>query len=136
MVCMMMLTPIIYLDSFTFTRINVILTSEDEVMNGFAEYTNSTFIWVDQNDAAIELLDSKDLISLQKNIFKQIKSDIKYKFEPHISLIYKIMPEYIKKEIIHSLHLQNTYKMNKVMAVRTDQNIVDWKIVAERDLYA
>lgn len=46
------------------------------------------------------------------------------------------MPEYIKKEIIHSLHLQNTYKMNKVMAVRTDQNIVDWKIVAERDLNA
>ncbi|MFL3028001.1 MAG: hypothetical protein ACJZ1O_06905 [Candidatus Neomarinimicrobiota bacterium] len=84
----------------------------------------------------IELSVSKDLISLQKNIFKQIKSNIKYKFEPHISLIYKIMPEYIKKEIIHSLHLQNTYKMNKVMAVRTDQNIVDWKIVAERDLYA
>ena len=84
----------------------------------------------------IELLGSKDLISLQKNIFKQIKSDIKYKFEPHISLIYKIMPEYIKKEIIYSLHLQNSYRMNKVLAVRTDRNIVDWKIIAERDLYA
>ena len=84
----------------------------------------------------IELLDSKDLISLQKNINKQIKSDIGYKFDPHISLIYKIMPEYLKKEIIDSLSLQNSFKMNKVVAVKTDQNIVDWKIIVERELYA
>ena len=84
----------------------------------------------------IELLDSKDLISLQKKLFKQIKSDIEYKFDPHISLIYKIMPEYIKKEIIDSLSLQNSFKMNKVVAVKTDQNIVDWKIIVERELYA
>jgi len=84
----------------------------------------------------IELADRKDLISLQKNIFKQIKSDKKYIFEPHISLIYKIMPEYIKKEIIDSLYLQNSFKMNKVVAVKTDQNIVDWEIIVERELYA
>lgn len=84
----------------------------------------------------IELADRKDLISLQKNIFKQIKSDKKYIFEPHISLIYKIMPEYIKKEIIDSLSLQNSFKMNKVVAVKTDQNIVDWEIIVERELYA
>ena len=84
----------------------------------------------------IELADRKNLISLQKNIFKQIKSDKKYKFEPHISLIYKMMPEYIKKEIIDSLSLQNSFKMNKVVAVKTDQNIVDWEIIVERELYA
>ena len=84
----------------------------------------------------IELADRKDLISLQKNIFKQIKSDNKYIFEPHISLIYKMMPEYIKKEIIDSLSLQNSFKMNKVVAVKTDQNIVDWEIIVERELYA
>lgn len=84
----------------------------------------------------IELADRKDLISLQKNIFKQIKSDNKYIFEPHISLIYKMMPEYIKKEIIDSLSLQNSFKMNKLVAVKTDQNIVDWEIIVERELYA
>ena len=84
----------------------------------------------------IELADSKDLLLLQKNIFKQIKSDKKYIFEPHISLIYKMMPEYIKKEIIDSLSLQNSFKMNKVVAVKTDQNIVDWEIIVERELYA
>ena len=29
--------------------IDIILTSEDENMNGFATFTNTTFIWVDQN---------------------------------------------------------------------------------------
>ena len=47
-----------------------------------------------------------------------------------------MMPEYIKKEIIDSLSLQNSFKMNKVVAVKTDQNIVDWEIIVERELYA
>ncbi len=39
--------------------IDVIFTSEDEIMNGYAMWTNQTFIWVDQNDAAIWLEDEK-----------------------------------------------------------------------------
>lgn len=39
--------------------IDVIFTSEDEIMNGYALWTNQTFIWVDQNDAAIWLEDEK-----------------------------------------------------------------------------
>ena len=40
-------------------KIDIILTTEDEVMNGFAIYFNSTFIWVDQNDAAVWLENQK-----------------------------------------------------------------------------
>jgi len=39
--------------------IDVIFTAEDEIMNGYAMPTNQTFIWVDQNDAAIWLEDEK-----------------------------------------------------------------------------
>ena len=39
--------------------IDIILTTEDEIMNGFAMFTNQTFIWVDQNDAAVWLEDQK-----------------------------------------------------------------------------
>lgn len=39
--------------------IDIIFTTEDEIMNGFALWTNTTFIWVDQNDAAIWLEDEK-----------------------------------------------------------------------------
>ncbi|HIB74116.1 MAG TPA: hypothetical protein EYO50_09385, partial [Candidatus Marinimicrobia bacterium] len=37
--------------------IDIIFTTEDEIMNGFAQWTYNTFIWVDQNDAAIWLED-------------------------------------------------------------------------------
>jgi len=39
--------------------IDIIFTTEDEIMNGFAIWTYTTFIWVDQNDAAIWLEDEK-----------------------------------------------------------------------------
>jgi len=40
-------------------RVDIIFTAEDEIMNGYALWTNMTFIWVDQNDAAIWLEDVK-----------------------------------------------------------------------------
>ncbi|MCH7611973.1 MAG: hypothetical protein IIB45_01285 [Candidatus Marinimicrobia bacterium] len=39
--------------------IDIIFTTEDEIMNGFALWTYTTFIWVDQNDAAIWLENEK-----------------------------------------------------------------------------
>ena len=39
--------------------IDIIFTTEDEIMNGFAMNTYTTFIWVDQNEAAIWLEDEK-----------------------------------------------------------------------------
>jgi len=43
----------------TLPRIDIIFTTEDEIMNGYALWTNMTFIWVDQNDASIWLEDVK-----------------------------------------------------------------------------
>jgi hypothetical protein len=39
--------------------IDIIFTTEDEIMNGFALWTNQTFIWIDQNDATIWLENGK-----------------------------------------------------------------------------
>lgn len=43
----------------TIPVIDIIFTTEDEIMNGFATHMNNTFIWVDQNDVAIWLEDKK-----------------------------------------------------------------------------
>jgi len=94
-------------------------------------YTN--ILW---KTVFIELVVNKDLKSLQNSIYTEIKSNIDYKFDPHISLIYKLMPNNIKKEIINSLHLKNSFKMDKIVAVKTGQNILDWKIIVEREFYA
>lgn len=43
----------------TLPRVDIIFTAEDEIMNGYAMWSNQTFIWVDQNDAVIWLEDEK-----------------------------------------------------------------------------
>jgi hypothetical protein len=43
----------------TLPILDIIFTNEDEVMNGYAMFTNQTFIWVDQNDASIWLENQK-----------------------------------------------------------------------------
>ncbi|NOZ03623.1 MAG: hypothetical protein GXO92_03320 [FCB group bacterium] len=40
-------------------KIDITFTSEDEIMNGYALWSNMVFIWVDQNDAALWLEDEK-----------------------------------------------------------------------------
>lgn len=40
-------------------KIDITLTSEDEILNGYASWTNSVFIWVDQNDTPVWLEDEK-----------------------------------------------------------------------------
>ncbi len=43
----------------TLPKLDIVLTSEDEVLNGFAVPANYTIIWVDQNDAALWTGDEK-----------------------------------------------------------------------------
>jgi len=52
------------MDLDSIPTIDIIFTSEDEIMNGFALWTYATFIWVDQNDAAIWLEDEKWLFQV------------------------------------------------------------------------
>ncbi len=52
--------------------IDVIFTSEDEIMNGYALWTNQTFIWVDQNDAAVWLEDEKWLFQVVSHELQHI----------------------------------------------------------------
>ena len=40
-------------------RLDIVFTSEDEILNGFAMPSNNTIIWVDQNDAALWAGDEK-----------------------------------------------------------------------------
>jgi len=52
--------------------IDIIFTTEDEIMNGYAMWTNQTFIWVDQNDAAIWLENGKWLYQVLSHELQHI----------------------------------------------------------------
>ena len=45
-------------------KVDITFTAEDEIMNGYAMWSNQVFIWVDQNDAVIWLEDEKWLFQV------------------------------------------------------------------------
>lgn len=52
----------------TLRRLDIVFTTEDEVLNGFAMPSNHTVIWVDQNDAALWSGDEKWMRTVLANI--------------------------------------------------------------------
>ncbi|MCH7763679.1 MAG: hypothetical protein IIB95_08050 [Candidatus Marinimicrobia bacterium] len=61
---------------------------------------------------------------------------IPYSFSPHISLIYKEMPDEQKEKIIRNLSVKNSYKMDKITAMKTGHDVKHWEKIAEVQLNA
>ena len=97
-------------------------------MNGLNHTMN---IW---KTVFIELEDSPELLDLQQNIVSSIPNLKPYSFEPHISLIYKEMPMEKKEKIIRNLAVRNSYKMDKIIAMKTGPNVDQWEKVMEVSL--
>ena len=84
----------------------------------------------------IELLRSSELEQLQQEVISQFQVEQPYKFSPHISLLYKEIPDKIKEDIIRNLQVKNSFKMDKIAAVRTGPNVDNWETVVEIPFHA
>ena len=82
------------------------------------------------------LENSQQLIQLQQKLIREIPLPHQYDFSPHISLIYKSMSTRKKKGIIEKLSLKSTYKMDKISAVETGSDVINWKNITEMKLNA
>ena len=84
----------------------------------------------------IELEKSQELTWLQQKLVRRIPAPKQYDFSPHISLIYSVMSTGGKKGIIEKIPLRNSFKMDKISAVETGLDVVNWKNIAEVKLHA
>ena len=84
----------------------------------------------------IELLRSPELEKLQQAVISQFPKGQPYKFLPHISLLYKEMPDKKKEDIIRNLQVKNSFKIDKIAAVRTGPNVDKWETVVEIPIHA
>ena len=84
----------------------------------------------------IELLRSSELEQLQQAVISQFQVEQPYEFSPHISLLYKEIPEKKKEDIIRNLQVKNSFKINKIAAVRTGPNVDNWITVVEIPFHA
>ena len=84
----------------------------------------------------IELLGSPELEQLQQAVISQFPKAKPYEFLPHISLLYKEMSDKKKEDIIRNLQVKNSFKMDKIAAVRTGPNVDNWETVVEIPFHA
>ena len=84
----------------------------------------------------IELLRSPELEQLQQAVISQFPKGQPYEFLPHISLLYKEIPDKKKENIIRNLQVKNSFKMDKIAAVRTGPNMDNWSTVVEIPFHA
>jgi len=84
----------------------------------------------------IELLSSPELEQLQQAVISQFPKGQPYEFLPHISLLYKEIPDKKKEDIIRNLQVKNSFKMDKIAAVRTGPNVDNWATVVEIPFHA
>ena len=83
----------------------------------------------------IQLHVHKSLSLLQQRIRNELGENYYYQFDPHISLIYKDgMSENEKLNIIGSLTIKNTFKMENIMINKTGDQIEEWKVVYKQKL--
>jgi len=84
----------------------------------------------------IELLSSPELEQLQQAVISQFPKGQPYEFLPHISLLYKEIPDKKKEDIIRNLQVKNSFKMDKIAAMRTGPNVDNWATVVEIPFHA
>ena len=84
----------------------------------------------------IELLKSPELEQLQQAVISQFPEGQPYEFLPHISLLYKEIPDKKKEDIIRNLQVKNSFKMDKIAAMRTGPNVDNWATVVEIPFHA
>ena len=82
----------------------------------------------------IELKMNNQLESIHKNLKKHFEKISKYEFNPHISLIYKILPIEEKIKIINELDIKSEFRINKLAVQKFFPDIEKWKIVKEYNL--
>ena len=96
-----------------------------------AEILESEELW---KTVYMELKMNKHLELVYKNLKKHFEKIVKYQFNPHISLMYKILPIEEKIKIIKELNIKNKFMVNKLVVQKFVPDVEKWKIVKEYNL--
>jgi len=116
----------------------------DDVVNEVAQNSNSFLVKKSEilqseilwKTVYIELEMNQKLELVHKNLKKHFEKILKYEFNPHVSLIYKILPTEEKIKIINELDIKKEFIVNKIAIQEFFPNIEKWKIIKEYELNA
>ena len=116
----------------------------DKILEKAGEKFGSLYVTMDKLDHTtniwktvfIELEKSLELSNLQHSLVSLIPDPKPYEFLPHISLIYKKMTAEQQEQIIRSLAVRNSYKIDRITAMKTVPDVKHWEKIAEVRFHA
>jgi len=82
----------------------------------------------------VELEMNQHMKLINKNLKSHFEKILKYEFNPHISLIYKILSIEERIKIISELSIKNEFKVNRIALQEFFPDIEKWEIVKEYEL--
>lgn len=77
----------------------------------------------------IDIKRNKELYLLNMKLKLELYKFNKYKFSPHISLMYKNLNKTEKVKILQNLKIKNKFRINKMAILKFLEKISEWKIV-------
>jgi 2'-5' RNA ligase len=96
----------------------------------FLDISYSKYFW---KTLFVNLRSDKIMIEIFENFCKNIKKLENHVFEPHISLIYKKIPNYKKQEIIKNLELKKQFRVKGISILHYSEKIENWNIIKKFD---
>ena len=82
----------------------------------------------------LQIKQTRELNRVNDEIEKIFHSDTKYNFNPHISLIYKIMGTDDKQKLINQLTLKTNYMLGGLQIVKTGKDVESWSLIYGKKL--
>lgn len=91
----------------------------------------SDYLW---KTLYIKIRKTEQLRHIHKSLANNL--DEKYRFEPHISLIYKNMDQKTKRKIKTNLKIKNSFVFDRLVIIRSSKNVYKWKKLYSASLRA
>ena len=77
----------------------------------------------------VTLKDNTELTSISKRLTNNLKKFSDYKFEPHISFLYKNLTSFERKKLVNQIKIKNRFLVNKIAILKFSNKIENWNLV-------
>lgn len=103
--------------------------SKIQVVGG--KLRHSDYLW---KTLYLEIKPSSRLTALNQVLRARLQKSTKYRFCPHVSLIYKKMPTGKKRQIVKELRIKRTLEFDKISIIHSSKTVRNWKVLAKISL--
>jgi len=79
--------------------------------------------------AYLSLENNFHLQTINKKLDHGLSDNGKYKFEPHISLLYKIIDDSKREKIKNEIRIKNELTIDRISVVQITEKVEDWKTI-------